>query len=238
MKNMTLAQKVRELRMIAGSSQEELAFASQLSLRTIQRIENGETQPRGDSLKRLALALGVTTEELTRLMEPEEGGLEEKWESGVLELEKGLPVAGDFPLATDLRVRAGLRENKGFLAVLHLSALSFLLLPGLMLLPVLSILAPLVLWLLKKDAIKGVREEGKKILNFQISWFLVFMLVAGKEFITKILHVQPMLDHQTMMRLLIGLYLFNVITVIVNVVRVGHDKTGIYRPAIPFMPTA
>ena len=53
-------QKIKSLRLQAGMSQEELAEQTQLSPRTIQRIENNETTPRGDSLKRIATALGVT----------------------------------------------------------------------------------------------------------------------------------------------------------------------------------
>ena len=49
--------KIKDLRKRRGLSQEELAEKSGLSLRTIQRIENGETDPRGDSLRRLAAAL-------------------------------------------------------------------------------------------------------------------------------------------------------------------------------------
>lgn len=45
-------------------SQEDLAGESLLSLRTIQRIESGQTSPRGDTLKRLAGALRVPVEEL------------------------------------------------------------------------------------------------------------------------------------------------------------------------------
>src|SRR5690349_2277596 len=56
--------KVKSLRAGLGLSQDELAQQTGLSLRTIQRIENGETVPRGDSLRRLHQALGVTVEEL------------------------------------------------------------------------------------------------------------------------------------------------------------------------------
>lgn len=45
-------------------SQEVLTENSGLSLRTIQRIENGETQPTGDTLIRIAKALNVTPNEL------------------------------------------------------------------------------------------------------------------------------------------------------------------------------
>jgi len=56
--------KIRALRNQKGISQETLAEKAQLSLRTIQRIETGETEPRGDTFNRLAAALEVDIEEL------------------------------------------------------------------------------------------------------------------------------------------------------------------------------
>ena len=56
--------KVKELRLKKGMSQEVLAEESGLSRRTIQRIELGESNPNGDSLKRLAVALDVNSDEL------------------------------------------------------------------------------------------------------------------------------------------------------------------------------
>jgi len=64
MKNNQLANRIKNLRIRKGLSQEELAEVSGLSLRTIQRIENGETEPRGDSLKRLATAFEVSPDEI------------------------------------------------------------------------------------------------------------------------------------------------------------------------------
>ncbi len=64
MKNKDLAKRVKELRRRNGMSQELLAENSGLSLRTVQRIENGETQPTGGSIKRLSSALDVTPNEL------------------------------------------------------------------------------------------------------------------------------------------------------------------------------
>ena len=55
---------IKELRQRKGISQEELAEKAGLNLRTIQRIENGETDPRGDSLKKIAAALGVPPNEV------------------------------------------------------------------------------------------------------------------------------------------------------------------------------
>ena len=59
-----LAIRLKELRNQKGMSQEVLADEAGLSLRTIQRIENGETNPNGDSLKRLSSALNVNPDEL------------------------------------------------------------------------------------------------------------------------------------------------------------------------------
>lgn len=65
MNNLTLALRVKKLRNNKGISQEKLAKDSGLSLRTIQRIESDKTDPRGDTLKRLANAL--KTDELQLL---------------------------------------------------------------------------------------------------------------------------------------------------------------------------
>lgn len=59
-----LGQRIKELRKQKGMSQEFLAEEAGLSLRTIQRIENGETNPTGESLKRLSNALNVNPDEL------------------------------------------------------------------------------------------------------------------------------------------------------------------------------
>ena len=59
-----LAIRAKELRTQKGMSQEFLAEESGLSLRTIQRIENGESSPTGESLKRLSNALNVSPDEL------------------------------------------------------------------------------------------------------------------------------------------------------------------------------
>jgi transcriptional regulator with XRE-family HTH domain len=56
--------RIKELRIRKGLSQEKLAELSGLSVRTIQRIENGETEARGESLIRLSKSLEVSTEEI------------------------------------------------------------------------------------------------------------------------------------------------------------------------------
>lgn len=65
MENQELAKQVQKLRKKRGLSQELLAEESGLNLRTIQRIESGTSEPRGDTLKRLATSLNVSTDGIT-----------------------------------------------------------------------------------------------------------------------------------------------------------------------------
>ncbi|PJJ83338.1 helix-turn-helix domain-containing protein [Mucilaginibacter auburnensis] len=74
MKNDNTSQKLKKLRLRLGYSQEQLAEAARINLRTVQRVENGETEPRGDTLRRIASALNITTDELTTRAEQEDRG--------------------------------------------------------------------------------------------------------------------------------------------------------------------
>ncbi|MCH2194355.1 helix-turn-helix domain-containing protein [Kordia sp.] len=65
METKDLAKRVKELRALRGMSQEYLAEESRVSLRTIQRIENNESVPTGETIKRIANALDVQLSELT-----------------------------------------------------------------------------------------------------------------------------------------------------------------------------
>lgn len=64
MENKELANRIKALRNRKGFSQRELSEKAGLSLRTIQRIENGETLPLGDSLRRIAAAFEVSSDEI------------------------------------------------------------------------------------------------------------------------------------------------------------------------------
>jgi transcriptional regulator with XRE-family HTH domain len=61
----SLGQRLKDLRAVRGMSQEYLAEESRVSLRTVQRIENNESQPTGETIKRIANALDVQLAELT-----------------------------------------------------------------------------------------------------------------------------------------------------------------------------
>jgi len=59
-----LAKRLKALRAHHGMSQEFLAEEAKVSLRTIQRIEGGESSPMGETVKRIAVALDVSISEL------------------------------------------------------------------------------------------------------------------------------------------------------------------------------
>lgn len=64
MNNKEFAERLRELRKKAGLTQSGLAETIKLSIKTIQRWEQNERQPRMDEIKKLAQALNVTDDEL------------------------------------------------------------------------------------------------------------------------------------------------------------------------------
>ena len=53
----TIARKIGEIRKQKGLTQEELAEQAQVNLRTIQRIENSESEPRDKTLRLICDAL-------------------------------------------------------------------------------------------------------------------------------------------------------------------------------------
>ena len=57
-------QKIKEIRIIQGMTQQELAVKAKINLRTIQRIENEEVIPRSYTLKIIAKVLMIEESEL------------------------------------------------------------------------------------------------------------------------------------------------------------------------------
>ena len=67
MRKLELSTTIKKLRMDKDLSQEDLSEKSGLSLRTIQRLENGESEPRGDTLRRLTDALKIPSDYFNKL---------------------------------------------------------------------------------------------------------------------------------------------------------------------------
>src|SRR5690606_23828274 len=68
----TKGTKITQLRQQKAFSQEQLAELAKLNVRTIQRIENNETTPRGATLKLICDALGVTPDEIVNFEKTED----------------------------------------------------------------------------------------------------------------------------------------------------------------------
>ncbi|UOG76991.1 helix-turn-helix domain-containing protein [Hymenobacter tibetensis] len=150
------AARIIAVRKRKGLSQEVLAEKSGVSLRTIQRVEQGDTTPRGYTVQALAMALDVDLDVLQEQPEPETAPA---------------PV-----LATEASAASpALRSDPQFLQLLNLSALSFLVLPFL------NLVVPLLLWRARRHDTEHVAELGRRVLGFQILWqvlsFFAYMLM-------------------------------------------------------------
>ena len=205
MDNQNLGIKIKDLRNRKGLSQELLSEETQLSLRTIQRIEKGESVPRGDTLLRLTQALEVTPDNLL------------DW--------------------TKI-------EDKGFLTLINLSALS-----GILINPILGIIIPLVMWILKRDKVNVVDETGMKLINFQISWtilvYLTFIIASKGTYINYSLDIGELFRailnwdsgdgqlHYLVMFAII--YVYNFLLIVINTRRNRKGIKSKYIPAIPIL---
>lgn len=65
-----------------------------------------------------------------------------------------------------------LKEDRQMLMLMHLSQLLFVV-TGLG-----GIIAPIIIWQLKKNEIAHMDEQGKEVVNFQISLFIYYFVAA------------------------------------------------------------
>lgn len=78
-KKNTLAENVVYQRKLKGFSQKELSDRTNVTVRTIQRIEKGETEPHLQTVKMLAAALEIDVNDLLILDDPKEEDIQRKW---------------------------------------------------------------------------------------------------------------------------------------------------------------
>lgn len=202
-------ERISTLRKSKGLSQEVLAEQSGVSLRTIQRMEQGGTVPRGHTMQALATALGVS---LADLRLPTEAAPE--------------PALAPAPVRVSvIPTPPALPADPDFLQLLNLSALSFLILP------LLNLVVPWWLWRSRRHRIAHVAELGRRILGFQVLWqvgtFFLMLLALGAQLVLyRHYHVAlPELWLST----LIGTYAANVGTVIYYGLRLRQGRLDVYR---------
>ena len=119
------------------------------------------------------------------------------------------------------------------LQMLNLSAVCFLAFP------LLGVVVPLVLWSLKKGAIQNIDTVAKRVINFQISWLLlvVVLWVVLVIFTSRTISTSGVIDVKQITILLAGgcvMYAVNLIYIIVNAILLTIKRTVVYQPAISF----
>ncbi|WP_300441039.1 helix-turn-helix domain-containing protein [Christiangramia sp.] len=195
---MILSQKIKDFRIKSGMSQEALAAKSGVSLRTIQRIENNETSPRGDTLKRISSALGISTE--------------------------------DF-------INVDKKKDKNYLVLLGLSPLSFLVFP------LFGIIAPLLMWLFKRNDLRNVNKIGKIVMDFQISLIILILVIYALIIVFLILGVSfnllstntTLFTWQSFYLIAILFYVYNTISILFNSLRIKKGSSLIYFPSFKIL---
>jgi len=90
MKNQTIGKNLIYQRKRKGYSQEDLSSKTEVTVRTIQRIEKGDVNPHLQTIKLLATALDINVDELLHLENPKEEAIQKKW----LLLLHGTPLLG------------------------------------------------------------------------------------------------------------------------------------------------
>lgn len=90
METNSLSKNLIYQRKLKGYSQEELSGKTNVTVRTIQRIEKGDVNPHLQTVKLLAAALEIEVDELLVLEDPKEEAIQKKW----LLLMHGTPILG------------------------------------------------------------------------------------------------------------------------------------------------
>jgi len=79
MKNASLSENLLYQRKLKGYTQEDLSEKTTVGVRTIQRIEKGETQPHLQTVKLLAVGLDIEVNDLLPVDNPNEENIQRKW---------------------------------------------------------------------------------------------------------------------------------------------------------------
>lgn len=151
---MALHERIVIARKKKGLTQEQLAGLTHVTVRTIQRIESGESRPRSYTVKAIAEVLGTSFEELTTADTENKNTL-------------------DHPI--NAVPTYGIDEEKHFLKMLCLSCYSFLVIP------LLHFLIPARLLKKSNGQNPKVTAFARRIISVQIYWLaaLYFLLLLS-----------------------------------------------------------
>lgn len=190
---MSLSSRVSKERIRKGITQEELASLANVTVRTIQRIESGESIPRMFTVKAIANALEITYESLAQDLTSDQ-------ETGIKPDETTATVS---------------EAEQHFLQVFCLSCFSFLVIPYI------HFLIPS--WYLKKNATLSipVKTFARKVIRQQTIWVIAFQLLLLLTLVYNFIVSKYGSRHYLLSYLMIVLvmYFLNIILIIVNLVK-------------------
>jgi len=175
---MSIIKKIREQ---LGYTQAALAKDTGLSLRTIQRLEASNKEPRGHTLKVLSESFDMQPSTLLEQFQPIE-------ESQTVETSS--------------------------IQFINLSILSFIGIPfG-------NLIFPLLLWRRKRQS-KLVDEVGRRIINFQIIWWVITAILLS---ISPFLSSKFFANSQIIFHVLFITYAINIFVVCITARKLKEDN--------------
>ena len=184
METQSIAKNLVYQRKLKGYTQEQLSEKTQVTVRTIQRIEKGEVNPQLQTVKLLATALDIEVDDLLVLENPKEESLQEKW----LLLIHGTPLLGSV-------------------------------------LPLCNILFPLFLWIHKREDNRVYDVHGVKVVNFQISVTLLYIISF----------VALLTVEKWGFIFFLAMIPFNIVVILYNLMKVVNTRKCYYPLSFPFV---
>ncbi len=184
METQSIAKNLVYQRKLKGYTQEELSEKTQVTIRTIQRIEKGDVNPHLQTIKLLATALDIEVDNLLILENPKEEIILTKW-----------------------------------LILLHSTPfLGFII-------PLANILFPLFLWIHKREDNKIYDNHGVKIINFQITISIIYLLSF----------IALLTIEKWGFVFFVSVIPFSVIVMIINITTSINSQKCYYPLSIPFL---
>jgi len=187
--------KIALARKRAGLTQEQLADLTNITVRTIQRIESGKSIPRTFTIRTIASALETTYEELTN--EPQNEG---------------------FLNAAKIESSSNLDDEKHFLKMLCLSCFSYLVIP------LVHFLIPVYILKNSGNSNSKTIAFGRSAIRQQIYWIIILsfllILALAYNFIAVIYFKEFYLLHY--LWIFFVMYMLNAILVAINLWRIKN----------------
>ena len=134
------------------------------------------------------------------------------------------------------------REDLGLLALIVISGISYLIHPFL------GILLPLILWFIKRNKIVNADIAGKRVINFQITWqilfftFFVVIVYEGHPYIPYNLGISEWtidviskMNNKIIKVSTLVFYLLNLALTLFNLIRIRNEKLPRFFISIPFL---